>query len=248
MARGTVLIVGLAIATSALPARAQGPEQLFEQRSRSVAAKIAKRTLDRARRSLVLGPHAGAAPAFDIDGGDFAMRYEFGLALLRFDIPVVPDANSIAGILQSRATERFVQLLAGRTLSDAEQTRLAEQVWQDIVDELTLQHGPRRFERPGFALRAGARYLSVDGGGAWEIGFSAGIGVSRLMLSAGESVQVNNGAGLNTDLELALPVVLGKGLRSPTAEILARASIANTDRETRADRLIFGVRAILDIL
>ncbi len=59
---------------------------------------------------------------------------------------------------------------------------------------------------------------------------------------------MNKGVGLDTDFELALPMTLSKGLRSPTVEFFLRASFANTKREERPDSAMLGARIMLDII
>lgn len=224
----------------------------FEERAQSLATKIAKRALDRARRALVLGPQIGVAPTYTFDG-DSGFRTSFGLSLLYFDIPIIPTVESLKSILLGQAVDQFrleleAMVAEGRGSTEEEKAALAQKVWQEVLEEFNLKHKPKRFEKPKLAARTSARRLSSEGASAWEIGLTLGIGIGPLYFSGGESVQVNNGSGLNTDFELALPMTLTKGLRSPTVEFFLRVSLANTKRDERPDRAMLGARIMLDII
>lgn len=225
---------------------------LFEKRSKDLAKTLAKRAFQRARRSFVLGPQVGVAPTYSFDG-DAGFRGSFGLSLLYFDIPIVPSTETLSSILKERAMDQFKTELKtlvaeGRGATEEERKALAKKVWKEVLDEFMLKLRPKRFEKPKLAVRTGARRLSSKGGSAWELGFTVGVGLGPVYLSAGEAVQVNNGAGLNTDLELAVPMTLSEGLRSPTVEFFLRFSVANTKRDERPDRAMLGARIMLDII
>lgn len=245
------LLVAALLALASGPATAD-PSSHFETRAQALSLKIAKRALKRARRALVLGPQVGAAPSYSFDG-DSGFRGSFGLSLLYFDIPVIPSAESLAAILKHHAREQFVSELSalaaqGRGSTEEEKHALAEKVWKEIVDEFMLKYHAKRFEKPRFAARTSVRRLSSQGVSAWELGFTLGIGIGPVYLSGGEAVQVNHGAGLNTEFELALPMTLSRSMRSPTIEFFLGASIANTKRDERPDRAMIGARIMLDII
>jgi hypothetical protein len=233
------------------PARADA-EALFEKRAESLAKKIAKRALTQGRRAIVLGPQIGAAPTYTFDG-DAGFRGSFGLSLLYFDVMILPGINTLKSIVMDAATDHFLSevkasIVSGRSLTEEEKGAIAERVWNDIVAKFTLRQKPKRFEKPKLAARLAVSRNTIESRSAWGVGFTLGIGIGPVYFSAGESVQVNKGTGLDTDVELALPMTLSRGLRSPTVEFFLRASIANTKRETRPDSAMLGARVMLDII
>ena len=238
--------------SSALANEAEDAEARFEKRAESFAKTIAKRALRQGRRAIVLGPQVGVAPSYTFDG-DAGFRGSFGLSLLYFDIMILPGVATIKSVVTAAATDYFISevkaaIASGRSLTEDEKRAIAERVWNDIVDKFTMKHKPKRFEKPKMAGRIAASRNTIEGRSAWGIGFTLGIGIGPVYFSAGESVQVNNGVGLDTDFELALPMTLSKGLRSPTVEFFLRASFANTERDIRPDSAMLGARVMLDII
>jgi hypothetical protein len=249
----TIVIIAASTVTTAVPARAQEAakaDEVFSGRATDLVKAMALNALRRTRRSLVLGPFVGIAPGASIDPFEGDIRLSFGVALYHLDIPPIPSPQRLVDILKSRARERFLSELArvstGGAIGDQAARDLADQVWEDIKAEFLLEHRPRRFEKPSFAILAEVEHLF--GADAWELGALLAFGLGPVYFGAGPVGHFDGGADLYTAIELGLPIMLSRSLRTPLAHLFVRGDIATTDRDERADRLFGGVRLALDIL
>jgi hypothetical protein len=226
--------------------------QLVNRETRHFVAEVARRSLDRFRRSVTLGPTLHASPSMTADDDrSIDVQVGAGLALLRYDIPALPTYEQIQSILISGLTSAVVaQVRAaaerGQVLSEAEQRRLVEESWQRLKDELLAGVRPRRLERPRMALVGEVAY--TDDADAWDVRLLAGIGVSKLFVSAGVSFHHEGEAALLVPIELSLPVLLSDGLRSPVVQLFVRGDLVVAGGEDTPARLFAGARFALDVL
>jgi hypothetical protein len=248
-----LLLVGLLVPRSA------GADPLDDQIARVVdpetmhfVAQVARRSLERFRRSATLGPTLSVAPAMTLDDDhDTDFQIAGGLALLRYDVPPFPTPDQIRSILFDGMKDAVVaQIRAaeerGQVLSSEEQQRIVMETWQAIKDELLLKLRPRRFEKPQFEVMGEVAYLTSSE--AWDVRALIGIGFSRVFIAAGASMQYDNDAVLVIPVELSVPVLLTDGLRSPVAQVFVRADFAITGGDDEVDRAFAGVRFALDVL
>jgi hypothetical protein len=237
-ATAVMSILGTLLATAA-PA-------LAEEFSVERTAKLA---LARARRGVAIGPFVGAAPTYDVSGGGVEGMLVFGLAFSSFDVPIVPDSESIKAIVAEETKERLKDVvkqmaLQGRAPSQDELDQLARDIYKAVLDEFLSEREPRLWEKPRFRLAVeGAKIL---GTGTWQTRATAGLGIKRfslgptLMLSAGEATDFYLGGELSAQL---LP---GKGVRSPIIDLFFRVDFGVTDGA--GNFMTVGARLILDII
>jgi hypothetical protein len=227
--------------------------RLVDRETRHFIAEVARRGLDRFRRSVTLGPTLHAAPSMTADDDRTVdVQVGAGLALLRYDIPALPTYEQIRSILISGLTSAVVaQVRAaaerGQVLSEDEQRRLVEESWQRLKDELLAGLRPRRLEKPSMALVGELAYIDEAD---WDLRVLAGIGVSKLFVSAGVSFH-HEGEGqfaLLVPLELSLPVLLSDGLRSPVVQVFVRGDLVVASGDDTPLRLFAGARFALDVL
>lgn len=244
-------IVVLVVALAPSPASADQADAVFEDGAVEVVAELGKRSLRRARRGLTLGPFAGAAPAYGLDGGDFDLQLSFGVGLYRYKIPIVPTPARIKEIVVSRARAAYAERIKamvtrGETLTDADHERVAREVWEEIKAEFLLELRPRKLEKPGLAVLLEATHL-LDAE-AWDVRGMVGLGVGPVFVKVGLSAQWRDGAALILPVELSVPVLLTDSLRSPVVDLFARAEWAATGRAEHPDVALLGARFLLDIL
>jgi hypothetical protein len=226
--------------------------RLVNRETRHFIAEVARRGLDRFRRSVTLGPTLHASPSMTADDDrSVDIQVGAGLALLRYDIPALPTYEQIQSILISGLTSAVVaQVRAaaerGQVLSEAEQRRLVEESWQRLEDELLAGLRPRRLEKPRMALVGEVAY--TDDADARDVRLLAGIGVSKLFVSAGVSFHHEGEAALLVPIELSLPVLLSDGLRSPVVQVFVRGDLVVAGGEDTPARLFAGARFALDVL
>jgi hypothetical protein len=249
-----IRIVTAALAALALlsaGARADEIDDVAADRM-SFLREIGKRSLSRTRRSITLGPSIGVAPQVALDSNEADLQLSFGVDLLRYDIPPLPSPKRMADAIKARAKDEVARRLkaaatgGGDEPTAAERKRIAEQVWAEIKAELLLENRPRKLEKPSFALRLEVDHL-VDAG-SWNLRAMVGLGISKVFLSVGPGVEIDDGAALVVPIEASLPVLLTDGLRSPVVEPFLRAEVVATDRADRDDRLLLGARFLLDVL
>lgn len=223
-----------------------------EREEDGVLLTAGTRVLDRTRRSLTLGPFVGVAPAIGTENdGELAFDVEAGLALLRYDIPVIPTASRLKEIALGAVRERLRERVAaaidrGDEPSDEEIEAWARELHRRLLDELLLKHRPRTFEKPSFQAR-----LTVDrlfGEDAWNLRAGVGVGLGPVYLSAGGGASVNRPVQGLGYLEVSVPILVTEGLRSPALEPFVRFDAFTGEDDGRSDQLLIGGRFVLDIL
>ena len=238
---------GLAVAAAPTTARADEMEDVLREQGPGFALRVGKYVLNRARRGTALGPTAAAAGSTKLrgDGPGFAGELAFGLALERFDVPLVP----VDDLLKMAAKEAFAQALqayaAGRAPNAEERRAIAVRVLQDIERKFAAGDFGGHFEPP--AMKVALEVAHVLDGGPWDVRAWFGYGVSKVFVSVAPVLSIDDGADFAADLELSLPILFG-GLRTHIVEPFVRVHVPVTERDAHDDRLLFGVRFMLDAI
>lgn len=218
----------------------------------SVLITASKRALDRTRRGFSIGPFVGAAPGMGTENdGEMAFDVEFGIALIRYDIPVLPSTSRLSDIVLATLRDRLKQRVAAairrsENPDEAQVETWAEEIYRNIVDELLMKLRPRTFERPSLRAQISAnRLLGED---AWNLRAGLGLGIGPVFLSAGGGVTVNSPvAGLGF-VEISRPILISSGLRSPVVEPFVRFDASTRRDDGRSDHVLLGARFILDLI
>jgi hypothetical protein len=211
-----------------------------------------KRALNRTRRSLSLGPYVGVSPGFGTENdGEFALDLEFGLALLRYDIPVIPSASRIkdiiVGVVKDRLKDQVKAALSrGENPTDADIKEWGREIRDRVVDEFLLKLRPKKLEDPSFQLRAGIDRLF--GEDAWNLRAGVGIGIGPVYFNGGVGVSLADSAEGLAYLGLSIPILLSDGLRSPVVEPFVRFDAFTGEDEGLSDQILFGARFMLDVI
>lgn len=226
-----------------------------DDRARSLrtelAAEIGKRALRRGRRAITLGPYVGVAPGIGADAGDLDVAISGGLALLKYDIPLLPTRERLEEIVKSRfraeLVERLKDAARGGEVSGLDRDRIAREVWAEIKAELLLELAPKRWEKPSLLARLEvSRLPSAE---AWDVRLMLGYGVGPVFLSAGPSLRYADGAAFVVPVELSKPMMLSRGLRAPVLDFFLRAELAVSGRDAgRQDVVLLGARLGLDVI
>ena len=244
-----VVVVALFGATT--DARADVLDDLAGAETADLVKTFAKRALKRFRRSTTLGPMVGYTAGATLDGGDFESQISFGLGLLRYDIPVLPDPSRIKEILKERAIALVKERVKAAALRGEEPTEAmleqwARDSWEAVKAELLHELRPRRFEKPKYNIRIEGNYGTESE--AWAVRFLLGIGIGPVYLNVGQGLQVEDGAAGLFTVELSKPMLLTDGLNSPVLEFVVRLDVPENDRGDRPDVLLAGLRFYLDII
>ncbi len=247
---GAIAVLAIVLSAS-LPARAEDVRKRFTGRNADLVEAALAKALRKLRRATAFGPFVSAAGGLTSGEPTGEERASFGLGLFHFDIPVLPTSETVQGILRNRAAERFAAALAqlpagGAAATEAEKASLAEQVWNDVQAEFLLEHRPRHFEKPGFAILLEVDHLFEIG--AWEIGTILSYGIGPILFGAGPVVHIEDGTALYTHLEVSVPILISDGLRSPIVQPFVAGDVAATGRDERDDRVLIGARLVLDLL
>lgn len=236
-------------------AAAETPDEMAERVLARIeipidVSTIAKRALARARRAYVVGPYLASGGTIGVDGGG-GLMIAGGIGITKFDISILPSRNALLAIVRRRARGLVVKQLAaaavtGKRLSDDDVRQAAEQAIREVEAELLLKLEPKRFEKPGLALR-------VEGGssldtGAVDLRIGLGIGVSKVMAGTGIVLKINDGGTFYLPLEVSVPMALTRGARSHLLDFFARYELALSSRDERSDLVTFGARLHLDII
>lgn len=213
---------------------------------------FAKRAFKRTRRSLSFGPYVGVSPGFGLEnGGEFAFDLEFGLAILRYDIPIVPSPGRIKDIILGAVKDRLKEqvkaaIAGGQNPTDDQIADWGREIRKRVVDEFLLKLRPKKFESPSFQARAGIDRLF--GEDAWNLRAGLGLGIGPLFVSGGVGVSLAESAEGLAYLELSIPILLSKGLRSPVIEPFVRLDAFTGEDEGLSDQVLFGARFMLDVI
>lgn len=209
---------------------------------------IGMSALDRARRSVALGPYVGLAGT----GGknqDLDAALSFGLGLSRFAIPIAPDRAEIEGVLKDRFVKLFLEKLdqamkGSLDGSNVHPKQIAKDVWNDILQGYLEGRRHRMLEDPGFRIHVeGTRLFAAD---AWQARATVGTGVLGVAVGLSFGGHFGDANYAFIGLEAAKPLVFGTA-RTPVVDILGRVDRGfGEDHDDLSFSL--GARLLLDVL
>ncbi len=214
----------------------------------ATARRIAALVIQRARRSVAIGPFVGAGIQV-ADGGGTDGTLGFGFDLSIFKVQIVPDAETVKGIVTDRAKARVAEAIeqaaaGGRPLEGAELAATSRQIYQDVLAEFLEERTPKTFEKP--RLRAMIEAGRTLDGGDWSGRLGAAVGVKPVSLGLAATTRFADETVLLLGPELTLQILPGKGPRSPIIDGYARV-----DFPVLGDGATLyggGVRVILDLI
>ena len=151
----------------------------------------AEGALRRARRAIAVGPTVGLWSAAYIDPKDVDGALTIGFGLETFDVPVLPELDTIQDALVERAKslakERAEQMFHGQKPDPVVLDQIAAQAYVDVRKEVVAvdQTKPKTIEEPSFTLALEAdRLLAAD---RWLGRARVGFGVWKLTVGASAS-------------------------------------------------------------
>jgi hypothetical protein len=211
--------------------------------------KLASNTVHRIRRAVAFGPFAGAMPVIP-GSGDVDGAVSVGLGLWLFKIPIVPDQETIEGIVMERARARLKEavqaaLLRGEKPTEDDLVNLGRDIYRRLLAEFLDERTPRLWEKPRFHLHLeAARLFRSD---SWQARTTATIGLWRISLGPSLMVDFGDDTDLFLGPEMSLRLLPWKSPRSPIVDLFLRMDFAVTDDE-RNSLTSFGGRFVLDLI
>ncbi|MBL4635721.1 MAG: hypothetical protein JKY56_17805 [Kofleriaceae bacterium] len=200
---------------------------------------------NRFRRSIVLGPYAGATGVVGSNDGNGG-SLSFGVSFSHFDIPIVPDLSEFEEIVKGRfvaAIKEKLRSLAGKP-SKLELAQLAKETWREVLSAFV--DGPPRtiFEEPGVRIHAETSYQLATKD--WQVRGTVGMGIGGLSVAVALGAQAGERDYLFVGAELSKPLIFGK-IRTPVLDILVRVDHGLGDGSDFRS-VALGARITLDIL
>ena len=261
------VVIAIAVTTRVAAAQPSDNDALIDQaiaKAQAAAPSIksyAEGTLRRARRAIALGPTVGVYGAGFISPGDLDGALTLGLGLETFDVPVLPETESIQDKIVERAKAdakaRAEQMYQGRKPDPVEVDQLAAQAYADARKEVLAVEAtkPNTLEDPSFTLALEAdRLLAAD---RWLGRLRVGFGVSKVTLGLSASFgRACRGDGCNDSVrafvgpEVVVHVQTSKQPRSNVIDAFARFDLQATGRSdgTTYDQVVLGARFLLDAI
>jgi len=211
--------------------------------------RAAQQTIRRARRAVALGPHVGLSGAL-AEGDSFDGAISVGLALSLFDVPVVPDAETIDAIVTEHAKERLTALIEqaaaeGRPLGEADVRAEAARIYRAVVDEYFAERRPRTLERPRARLLIEA--ARTFDAGDWSARLGAGLGIGPVSVGASVTTVFGDDMTVYLGPDISLQVLPRESPRSPIIDGFVRGDFAVTG-DGPSWLAGAGVRVILDVI
>lgn len=233
-------------------------------KARAAAPSIksyAEGTLRRARRAIALGPTVGLYGAGFVSPGDVDGALTIGLGLEMFDVPVLPEIDTIQDKIvehaKAEAKARAEQVFQGRAPDPIVVEQLAAQAYTDARNEVLAVQAtkPKTLEKPSFtlALEADRRFAADRWLGRARLGFGVSIVTLGLSASFGRACR---GDGCNDAVrafvgpEVVLHVLTSKEPRSNVVDGFVRFDLQATGRSdgTTYDQVVLGARFLLDAI
>ena len=246
------LILGaalVALVATAAPstARADELDDLLLEQGPAVVTRVGTYMVSRFRRATALGPTAAVAGSRRLsgDGPGFAGEVAFGLALERYDVPLLPVREIVQALARQAFTEALRSFAAGSAPTPDERRAIATRALQEVERKLVAGELGGHFEPP--ALKVAVEVAHELDGGPWQIRPWLGYGVSRVFVAVAPVIAIDDGVHMIGALELAMPILFG-GLRTHVIEPFARLDVPVTARDSQDLRLALGVRFMLDAI
>lgn len=267
MKSATLVLIALAVTTRVAAAQPADNDALIDQavaKAQAAAPSIktyAEGTLRRARRAIAVGPTVGAYGTAFIHPGDVDGALTIGVGLEMFDVPVLPEIDSVQDKIieraKAQAKARAEQLYQGRKPDPVEVDQLAAQAYADARKEVLAVQAtqPKTLEDPSFTLALEAdRLLAAD---RWLGRLRLGVGVSKVTLGLSASFgRACRGDGCNDSVhlfagpEVSMHILTSKEPRSNVIDGFARFDLQATGRSdgTTYDQIVLGARFLLDAI
>jgi hypothetical protein len=237
MRQCSVVLVVASLLASVTPAYAD------YQADANAAAQIGVGVLDRTRRGIAIGPHAGGYVGTSLDPSQAVGGVTFGLALYTFELPTVFDLQEL---IQERvkiaAQNEAKRIIAEGGQPDME--AIGRKLYEDIKAEIMGEEiKPRTLERPkrGVILEGVIQTTPVNGYGAR---LSVTQGLKLVSLGLAVTYLRSNGSNLvylGPDVSLRLTPI-GRS-RTPVFDLYVRADYGFGDPFL----ITLGGRALLDL-
>ena len=221
----------------------------------------AEGALRRARRAIAVGPTVGLWSAAYIDPRDVDGALSIGIGLETFDVPILPEVDSIQDAIVERAKaeakERAEQMFHGQKPDPIVLEQLAAQAYADVRKEVLAvdKTRPKTFEEPSFTLALEAdRLFAAD---RWLGRARVGFGVWKLTLGASASFgRACRGDGCIDTVhafvgpEVVLHVQTSKAPRSNVVDLFTRFDVQATGRSDGMtyDQAVLGARFLVDAI
>jgi hypothetical protein len=224
-------------------------KRVFSAANREMAWTMMGNAFKRFRRAWTLGPSVSAAGV--VRGGDEMLDGSFGLGvgILHYEIPMLISEDRFAEILMDRVAAAVYEKLRsdGIEAPSLEQVKqMGKALAEDIRDELMLELQASHFEKPSFAfVLEGERFFREE---AWVVRTTYGYGIGPVFASLGLGFNFADEFTAFAHGEIALPILLSKGLNSPVVDAFARLDIFMHNRDTSNDRYQVGARFFFDAL
>lgn len=217
--------------------------------------------LRRARRAIAIGPSVGVWGTAFLEPGDVDAALSFGIGLEKFDVPVLPELDTMQELITERikgqAKDRVKQALAGRAVDPVQLDQIAAQAYADARKEvLAVEHTqPHTMEKPSFTLAIEANRLI--GADRWLGRLRLGVGVWKLTIGASAAFgRVCRGPAGCDDIkvfagpEVIAHVLTSKNPRSNVVDGFVRFDIQTYGRgdNTTYDQVVVGARFLLDLI
>jgi hypothetical protein len=215
----TSLAAAVALAAMTTSARADEIDDALERVGDALGHAV-----DRTRRDVVLGPHAGAVVGATVDEGELVHGVSFGLALYMFDSP------SLADVVKARVKARLKAVVRDAVTKGEpppDLAALAQQIAAEVIAELRGRGVSKGLlDRPRFGVGVEGVVGTSDGGG-FQLRLLASKGVGKLSLGlmvgatfAGGEVEALGG------VEASLRLTPVGSRRTPVVEPFVRVDAA----------------------
>ncbi len=251
LAASALIAIALTVPKTAIAQHSQEPSRM--QQALAFAQnipwqRIGMSALDRARRSVALGPYVGLAGT-NGKNQDLDTALSFGLGLSRFAIPIAPDRAEIEGVLKDRFVKLFLekldQALQGNLDgSNVNPKQIARDVWNDVLQGYLKGRRHRMLEDPGFRIHVeGTRLFAAD---AWQARATVGAGIAGVAVGLSFGGEFGDANYAFLGLEAAKPLVFGKA-RTPVVDIYGRVDRGFGEGHNDLSFSV-GARLLLDVL
>lgn len=250
MNRNSIAVAIACSLASAAPASAEVDLAEVAAKAELVArtsAKVGFAAVNRVRRSIAFGPHAGAyAGAAIVPNGQLVSGITFGIALYTFDIPSILDINKL---LQAQL-EIAIKAEASRIIAEGgtpDLEAIARAAYENLKDDIMGKIRPRTLEKPKLGVIAeGIAQMQPGNAVGARLSLTYGIGPASLGLGAyflrGGG---NTTAYVGPDLSVRL-TPWGKSW-TPVIDLYARLDVGFDEGE-RPYVFTVGGRMLLDLI
>lgn len=215
-----------------------------------VVARIAKGTVQRARRAVSFGPEVGASFGY-LTAGDVEIPISAGLGLVLFKVPIAPSTALIKDVIRAKLKERLIARIKAGTAAMPpadEVARLIVEIYQGIHDEIVaeLSVRARRLERPRLGVHVEGVFWPRLGDGEGRLALLLGAG--RIAIGPTVAVHAGDGVGVSVGGEIDFHITFSKGPRAHPLILFVRGEYGATSNVDNKDVLLLGGRVMFDLI